>query len=163
MNKLLILLRRKCLHFRSIYFLLSYKPSSVNCCIRIMNTYTSLLQLVTTVHSPWRSLRYLFVIKVYKGGVNPASYITVSSMQITKENTELKKKEKKKKKGSCMIIPEKHLMKLCTVSLAKERCHNPHHPTIRHLSRNWPSELLRLNSSKFCYHVQIQANLPKHL
>ena len=41
----------------------------------------------------------------------------------------------------------------------KEQCHNPHYPTIRHLSRNWPSELPRLSSAiKFCYHVQSLAN-----
>ena len=50
-----------------------------------------------------------------------------------------------------MIVPEEHLMALCRVSLAKEQCHNPHHPTIRYISRNWPSELPSLTSSKFCY------------
>ena len=60
-------------------------------------------------------------------------------------------------------IPDEHLMAFCRVPLAKERCHNPHYvPTIRHLSRNWPSELTCLSSSKFCFHVQILANLPKH-
>ena len=63
-------------------------------------------------------------------------------MHITKEYT--------KKFKKCIFM-------LSRVSLAKEWCHNTHHPTIRHLSRNWPSELPRLSSSKFCYHVQILA------